>query len=75
MWVTIEIDPSDPRLDTTGSKAECHREPVPDMHDRPDIMQWLYDIEVKCHSFDGCPVIDYDYDALYQHLERTVSDE
>ena len=74
MWVTIEVDPADVRLDTTGSKAECRRELVDDMYDRPPTLEWLYDIEVKCKSFDGCPVLDYDHQTLYEYLESEIKD-
>lgn len=75
MWITIEVDPDDPRLDTTGSKAERHRELVDEMYDRPPVVEWLYEIEVQCNSFDGCPVIEFDYDALYHHLESGIADD
>ena len=68
MSITIEVDPSDPRLDTSGSKAEATREFVDDMYDRPATMAWLYDIEVHCNAFDGCRVIEFDYEALYERL-------
>lgn len=74
MWVTIEVDPDDPRLDTSGSKAKRSRELVDDMHDRPPTYQYLYDIDVKCHSFDGCEVIEYDDEALYSHFEKLLTE-
>ena len=74
MWVTIEVDPNDPRLDTSGSKAERERALVDNMYDRRPTFEYLYDIEPKCHSFDGCPVIEYDEDALYAYFEKLLTD-
>lgn len=75
MWITIKVDPDDPRLDTTGSKAECHRELVDEMYDRPPTVELMFDIEPVCNSFDGCEVIEFDYDALYEHLEKGLRDD
>ena len=74
MWLTIEVDPSDPRLDTSGSYAKRHQEPIDIGNDRTELA-WLYDIDVQCHTFDGCEVLEYDFDALYEHFERTIADD
>ena len=74
MWITIEVDPADPRLDTSGSSAKRHQEHIDIGNDRMEL-GWLYDIDVQCHAFDGCEVVEYDYDALYEHFERTISDD
>jgi hypothetical protein len=44
------------------------------MHDRPPTLEWLYDITVKCNSFDGCPVLEFDEEALYEHFESEMRD-
>ena len=74
MWITISVSPDDPRLCTKGSRATCSRELVDDMNDRPPTLEWLYDITVKCNSFDGCPVLEFDEEALYEHFESEMRD-
>ena len=72
MWVTIEVDPGDERLDTSGSTARRFRDEVPDMYDRKGTIEWHYIADVKCHSFDGCEVLEYDEFALQEHFEAKL---
>lgn len=72
MWVTIEIEPSDPRLDTSGTTARRFKDEVDDMYDRPSTVEWHYIVDVQCHTFDGCPVVEFDEEAISEHYEAKL---
>jgi hypothetical protein len=72
MWITIDIDPGDERLDTSGTTARRFSDQVDDMYDRPPTVEWHYNVDVKCHTFDGCPVVEYDEEALAEHFEAKL---
>lgn len=75
MWVTIEVDPGDERLDTSGTTARRFKEHVDDMNDRPGTLEWQYVVEANCHTFDGVPVVEFDSYALEEYFASKLRED